>query len=480
MEWYELEEGERVKQVYSRFKIRDFFNWWQDGQQRIMEIRIKDYNMIKEVATRYNIPYSPSGVYIWQGYQLQNVISFVRDKATMWFGVQPRKKNYNKWGNKSFGGKETNVSEIAFLIVDIDRVAIKGPASKKDLEMANKLCNMILDKLKPHGWNKSYIKICSGHGVQLLIKLDFPIKMPELEFDNSTKIFIPNKEYEKMRKLISLGIGKDIARFSKKFKDELGVEVDKSIFNIGRVGALPVTKNFKYDMERWRGIIELVNGANDGLSDYVLSKEEDIEAYKSRRVFINSRALINENRLRPGKLREHKLTKLILNIPSSLTMINNYLWFQFKCLLRDSKIDLNSKEFRILHAELKNKLKRTLTLNLPDKKFSFDENIVNKFCINNLLPLTYELWPNRRKRLDMKLDNLCWDELLMYSDVIKLSEETDIIDDMKHLSKQLVEGDYHNIDKVMAFTNGCLKKYGEKKAKYYFDTLFYDFFSYEI
>ena len=61
--WYELEERALLKRL-SNHSIKDFWDWWSDGENRVMEIRIKDYPLIKEVAKRFNIPYSVSGVYV--------------------------------------------------------------------------------------------------------------------------------------------------------------------------------------------------------------------------------------------------------------------------------------------------------------------------------------------------------------------------------------------------------------------------------
>ena len=43
--WYEMNESERIKKIYSKFTIKKFWDWWSDNQYRVMEIRIKDYLM---------------------------------------------------------------------------------------------------------------------------------------------------------------------------------------------------------------------------------------------------------------------------------------------------------------------------------------------------------------------------------------------------------------------------------------------------
>ena len=99
--WYEMKEKERIKKVYCKYTIMDFWKWWREGQNKIMEVRIRDYEIIREVAERYNLNYSPCGVYIYDIILLKQVIQYVRDKAVVWFGINPRKRNWNKWGFKN-------------------------------------------------------------------------------------------------------------------------------------------------------------------------------------------------------------------------------------------------------------------------------------------------------------------------------------------------------------------------------------------
>lgn len=478
MKWYEMEERERIKHIYSRYTIKDFWEWWSDGEPKTMEVRIRDYTLIQQTANRFKLSKSSSGVYVNDADQLKNVIAFVRDKATVWFGIQPRKKNWNKWGTKSFGGMDVNVDEIGFLFIDIDRDKIEGIASENDLMNAEKMTDMILERLGQEGWNKSYIKLCSGHGIQLIIKLDFPIKMPNVDYNNTRKGYIFNEEYERMKKIIPEGIGKQILKYCNKFREELGVKLDKSCFTLSRVGALPVTKNYKYDTYRWRGIIELKNEKNTGLSDYILSKEEDIKIYNSKNLFQQKTSLTRKDRLRKGKLKENILIKFMMenNLPSG--MRNNYLWFQLKCLIRDSNIDTQSKEFRDIHRELEQR-HGLLTLNLPDKKFKFDENIINSYCIKNHIKPLYKLWPKRTKKLDMKIDSFQWKNKDIEDVYMELKEDNDIIQDMEHCKSQFKEGSYNNNEIYAKFIKGCINKYGEENTKYYFDTIFERYLSWE-
>lgn len=487
--WFNYNEKERIEKVFSKFKIEDFWNFWANNQQKVMEIRIKNKKIIKQLCEKYNFPYSPSGVYVKNAQELKLIISKVRNEATMWFGIQPRKKNFNKFGWKTYGGLDTNIDEITFIFIDIDRKIKVGQASKLDLEHADYLANKILERFATKNFNNSFIKICSGNGLQLLIKLDVPIKVVDVDFDvikNNDDIFykpIENKEYVKIKDLLRNGVGNQILKFSKKiakqYFDDNGIKlnavVDKSVFNIGRVGALPVTKNYKYDSFTWRGVVELKEGANTGLSDYVLYVIENSKKYTNDNIFTKSRALRSNNRFVKGKIKEHLLIRFMLDNDLPYGMINNYLWFQVKCIARDSNV-FNTSEFKKLHRELETKFNGMLSLNVPDNKFKFDENIVNKFCMDNLIKPLYKLWPTSKKRFDSKIEDIKWNNILESKQKLKIYDGSDIDEDMKILKNILIDGDYNNIFVFIGFVKGCREKYGDEKTKYYFENVFMRWF----
>lgn len=466
MEWYNYSEKDRIENVYKKYNLNDFWDWWSSKENKVMEVRIKDFKLLQSIAKQFNMPYSASGIYVWNYEMLKLVVGQVKNKATIWFGVNNRKKNYNRWGNKSYGGSDCNINEVGFIFIDIDRKIKIGQATNIELENCDKLANLILERLQEQGWNKNYIKICSGNGVQLLIKLDFSLKIPEIEYNTQNKIYIESKEYIKIKNIIREGIGKDILRFCRKYETELQVEVDKSGFNIGRVAALPSTKNFKYGGFTWRGIVQLETGVNEGLSDYVLSKEDNIVIYESKAVF-SKKSLHSRDRLVAGKLKNNILIKFMLENDLPEGMRNNYLWFQIKCLIRDSKIDIHSEEFITLHKTLEKKY-GSLPINLPDERFGFDENIVNKYCIVNLLPPIYPLWPKRNGVLSIGIDDVTWEQIELQKGIIELNEDSDILEDLESFKKTLIIN-AKNVDSFIQFVKGCIKKYGEGKTKYYFD-----------
>ena len=273
--------------------------------------------------------------------------------------------------------------------------------------------------------------------------------------------------------------GKDILKFTRKYKDELQVEVDKSCFNIGRVAALPYTKNFKYGGFTWRGIVEMKNGVNEGLSDYILSKEIDIKTYNQRTVF-NTRALQRRDLLKPGKLEQNELINFMLTHDLPQGMRNNYLWFQVKCLIRDSKIDVNSDEFRKLHKKLEQK-HGILPANIPDKRFTFDENIVNRYFFENLIKPIYPVYPKRTKRLNLMIDKLKWEDInILDMKKIKWEESNNIMEDIVAFKEVLTENNKEdNAEYYAYFLRRCIEKYGEKITRYYFDNVMLKLIMYE-
>ena len=484
--WYDLDEAERIKQVYAKYTIKEFWDFWSDSKPRTMEVRIKDYELIREVAKKFDIPWCSSGVFVNTDIQLKNVIAYVRNKATVWFGAQPRKKNWSPKGWKMFGGKDYNVDEIAFIFIDIDRKVKDGPATKAELKECDIFSDMVIERFKTAEWNKGYLKICSGNGVQLFIKLDVAIKMPLVEFsyneENGKKIYYhkPNDEYETIRKLITLGVGNEILKFSRKNKKELNVDIDKTSFRVSQVASLPFTKNIKYDGFTWRGIVDLQDGKNVGLSDYILSKESEVDKANFKSIFITTQTPQQKQKLVPGKLMNNEIAKFMVKHKFPDGMINNTIWFQLKALIRDSQYDTNTDEFRKFHATIKKLHGRTFTTNLPEDKFSFSEDIVNAFCIQHGFQPIYKLWPKRTKTSLKKIQKLYWRnrEDTLYP-AMKLSEETEVLEDFK-ICKEQFEEDRPMINNGLAisFLKGLINKYGEERAKFYLE-LFERYFNWD-
>jgi len=482
MQWFELTEEERIKQIYSKFSIQEFWDWWSNKQYTTMEVRIKDYKTIVKVAQKFKIPYSASGVFVNNPTQLKKVIFDIRKTTTVWFGINPRKRNWVIGKEKTFkvlGGGDNFIDSITHILIDIDRIKKDGVATLKDFENCEILSNIILERLATEGWNKNYCKICSGHGLQLILKLDIPIKLPTQTFNDATKQYERNTEFEYLKNAIKSGFGQQLLKFIRKYKEKLGVEVDKTVFTIGRVAALPLTKNFKYDTTRWRAITDLKTGINNGLTDYILEASAPID-FIQKNIFI-IKAVQPKHLIKKGKLLENPLARFLLENDFPHGQINNTLWFSLKLLLRDSKYNLQSKEFIEYYNKIKQKHNRTFTLNMPEEQFTFNENVINNYCIEYCYPPVYPLWPNRNKKVDMALQKVPFELMLNSPFIIEIpiQQETTILEDMEDFNKRLMPGVRDNNDKMTGFLHSLVKKFGRGKTEYYYTYLFEKYFNFQ-
>lgn len=476
MKWHELNEKDRINQVYSKFTIKQFWDWWSNNENLVMEIRIKDIPLLKEIAIKLKLQWSYSGVYVTNATELKSVIGLARDKCKLWFGLNPRKINHNKYGSKGYnsgpkgGSCDANVDHILFLPIDIDRINKNGSALLQDLKDADILANGIIDRMSVAGYNNNFLKICSGNGIQLLFKLDYPIKLPNVIYDSNNKMFYYNEKFMVYRQLLKKGIGKQIktfaSSFSKKMNIKLNVEIDDSFFALSKVGALPFTKNFKFDSYTWRGIIELKKGVNIGLTDYALLHQQDSKQFKKTNVFKQSSVLEIDHMLKINHLIKHKLVRFMLDNNLPYGQINNTLWMQLKCLVRDCNIDTNSAEFIELHKKLETKFKGQLTLNPPAKEFKFNVSVINNYCINNLIPPLYDVFPYKTKYTNYNLKELNMSYINEYNKY-ELTDKDNIFKDLDLVKKDLIPETFNNLDTMGDFLNSCVSKYGQEKTEYY-------------
>jgi len=332
------------------------------------------------------------------------------------------------------------------------------------------MANYLLERLGEHGWDKNYAKLCSGNGVQLVLKLDIPIKLPTLTYNSKIGEYIINDEFDKVKRILINGIGKLIRKFAKNYREELNVEIDKC-FNIGRVGALPCTKNYKYDGFTWRGIVELKHGINEGLTDYCIGMYEKENKYVKKKIFAVSKGLNLRYRIREGQLKENPIVRLMLDNDLPRGQVNNLVWFQLKCLIRDSKYDIKSDEFKLIYAAIKKKYKYAFPMNTPDKQFQFDIDVLNTYCIKNKLPILFPLWETKNVFCPKTIGEIKFKET-NEKEVYELPKETSIFKDLHIIKDSLLDEEcLNNNFTVHKYINGMIEKYGESTARYYTDNL---------
>jgi hypothetical protein len=476
MEWHEMSEAERVKNIYGKHTIAEFFSWWSNEQDKWMEVRIKDMDLIKEVASKLSLGYSASGVYVHNADSLKKVIAYARDKAVIWFGTNPRKKNHGKYlDGKVFGGGDNFIESINFLFIDIDRTIKETFATNEELANCDRMANLIIEKLGAVGWNKNYMKVCSGNGIQLIIRLDIPILLPECEFIWKTRVFRFNQELEHMKVILRKGIGREISKFAEHYKKELKCDVDTTCFRISQVASLPFTKNFKYGGFRWRGIVELVNeGPNTGLTDYLMSKKV-VEENKYE-VFVKSSRVSTEMRLIKGKIAENPLTRLFLDYKLPKGQRNNIAFFQYQVLIRDSGIDTNSEEFRDIYNQIKIKQGDAFPLSVPPERNEFNPDAVNNYCLNVLINPIYPLWPRRTVVKEYLIGKITYDMMGLAEEEMSLEEGDTFLQEFDIALKQLKEitiikskekESVGNRIIFASFLKSFLKKHGEATTKFF-------------
>lgn len=399
--WYELTHKERYDQIYTKITTQEFWDWWSDGEDSYMEVRIKNFPAIKAYAQKYKVPFSASGLYVKEAWQLKKVIQYFRADQVMWFGINPRVPRIDKYGRMRFSGKDTNIKKIKYIFIDIDRIVKEGPATNQDLMNADILANNLLKELGKVGFNNNYIKICSGNGLQLIIKLDKEITLPEPEYNEEGRTYIETPEFVETKNTILKGIGTILESYSKLYEEELNVGIDKTGFNMGRVAALHGSFNLKYDKPIPRGILEIKKEKqNEGLTKYAQEVYKEKNKRQQETIQIKQEQtpikLNEEQRILQNQLNKNILIQLMTTHEFPAGGINNTLWYSIKILLHNAGVTTQDKEYIKIHEILKSIHKRDFTDNGlelqykhrydgPIKKDDINAvpNIVNKYLRTN-------------------------------------------------------------------------------------------------
>lgn len=383
--WYETTGPERQK-IYNQYSVKDFFEWWQNDPEEFMELRFDDWKKAQECSRKHKLKHNKASVFINTYENLINVLRDYRETNTIWFGINPRRPIKNAKGYNVFSGKDINVSKIKFLFLDIDREKKEGPATTEDLMRCDILAEKILKELSTEGFNKNYIKICSANGIQLLVRLDVPVNIPRPVYDSKNNIYTTPESFDKIKNLLKNGIGKVLKTYNKKYVNELNVSVDTTGFNIGRIGALPYTKNFKYGQKRDRGIVEIKNdGVNEGFAEYLSSLYSDSDKRVVAKKNITPVISGEEYTVSLNNLHANKIIKLMIDYEFPDGGINNTLWYAAKILLHQNGITEEDAEFRKVHEIIKQIHGRSFTTNGLEKKYQgIETNTFNNKMINTV------------------------------------------------------------------------------------------------
>jgi len=413
MKWYELDDKERFNKIYKKYSIKDFFDWWSDSDDEYMEIRFQKFNDGRYCANQLKLHNHKQSVFVNNHEDLTRVIKLMRGMSTMWFGINPRRRLKNKSGKLMFGGKDIFISKNKFLFIDIDRIESdkNGSATKEQLMNANLLADKITSELAEVGFDNQSMRICSGNGVQQLIKLDIPIELPMPKMDEhgdyyESQLFIESKQ------IIQKGIGKILIKYSKYLKslfEDFKVEVDKTCFNIGRVGALPYSYNMKFDKAIPRGIVNIKGlnkkETNEGMSDYLYELFNDAKKRaKASKIITKESSLVfrEEYKIIHDKLKQNVIINLMLNFKFPNGGINNTLWYGLKILLHNSSISIFDKEYKKIHNRLKSIHNRTFTENGLEKMYINNYNGPIKKSDINIVPIMVNKYLRNNKIVSIK------------------------------------------------------------------------------
>ena len=111
---------------------------------------------------------------------------------------------------------------------DIDKKDHNSAAKPKEIQEADNLADKLLADFGKNNWNQNYIKVCSGNGIQLLIKLDKPIIMPiieQFEMDKDNRLLdvvVETDEFIKLKKALIFSFEDIFSKFkSASFSFEL-------------------------------------------------------------------------------------------------------------------------------------------------------------------------------------------------------------------------------------------------------------------
>ena len=371
----------------NRYKLQDFWNYINNDSNNTYEVRIRDYKIVKHIATEFKLPFYSGGVFVNTYEQLYSVIKCIRQHTTAWISVNPKRRV-----NGKHGGKDLYIESINHIFLDIDRINGDGEATAHEKQNIHKFVNLLIEHLNNIGIT-NYCRIDSGNGEQLIIKLDEPILMPIPEFKDG--VFIPSEQHTKYKQLIKkVFIEKLIKKFNTKYyKDKYGCEIDRSCSNIGRVCALHGTFNFKHSAKTLRKVIEIQDTTeNTGLSDALFKEFDNLDLPVFNKTSIQNKPLKQEFKITTNTIHNSELVKLLLSTELPSGNRNSHLIFQLKCLLKDNNIPLTDTKVITLFKQIESVQNDTYPMNDVEVHCHFNPNVINNYCISHSIKPIYDVW----------------------------------------------------------------------------------------
>jgi hypothetical protein len=459
-------------------ELKLFYDWLQEGRPKILEARLPDYKVIQYLGQKYGLQTSHSGGVFFKSYEDLEKIMTVAKSTTIWLKPNPKKKALSpKSDKKILDGYDTNVESIAFVVIDIDR---KHKETEVATESELKIIKEFVDKdLRPHMEEAGlidYAVIYSGNGFHVIIRLDEEIILPECAFDLEQKIYLPDLNFEKYKALIRKTIGHHlISKYhTKEYRKKYNIEIDEKPLMLNGGCAIPLTYNFKSNPPRQRRLIYLAQGKrNYGMASELISNLEKIDVFQ--RTGKNNQLLDVRYKVSYDNMYQNPIIKALLGGQLPAGNRNNMLIFALKCLLQQSGLDLNDKRIRHLHARIQQVQQTKFPFNPTSAHFAFHPNVVNNYCMINLLPLLYpdDLCKDRRKCSEFpehvyNFENAMLayvpDDFKKYQQ--KQEYDDNIVETMRCIKQAIY--DYHDnepITFIYSIAQSLAKTFGEEQAK---------------
>ncbi len=454
-----------------------FFNFMTHDENKMWCIGILNYKISKSIATKYKLPYNLNSVFIKDFNELFNVVNEINKvKVGSSFKLNPQRKSYyTNLKHPAFNFKFPvynptyyGIEEIFNILIDIDRVEKNGPATKEELLKLNEYSNLILKELNGiniHRW----LKICSGNGIHIIIPLDEGIYIPLPQYDAAKKMYVKDELFDKYLILLKKTFYEKLFKKfnTKAYREKYNAEIDNACWKLTNGCAIPYTFNIKYN-KQLRYIVNSSEGSNEGLADAIFNQLESLSlpVYNKNKVTFSN--LKDEFKLNLKKLEDCRLVKFLLSKKLPSGMRNNYLIFQLKLLLKDNGISFNEPKVKELFMKIDKVQGDNFAWNIPDDKYHFNPDVVNKYCIVNRLPLLYDVMFDRKKVRDIKEYVLNWDnykkQYLPEEFIYKFNDDSELVDDLKIINKRYNENP--DILILYGMIKGLEDKYGSEDVRF--------------
>ena len=514
-QWYEHDDEGR-KRIFSKYSIEDFWNWWSDGDDVVMEIRIvkkrNDDDLFRDINGRFGIPWVMTSLFAESATDLKNILYNIHGRYKhVWYGANPRIKTKRvKTGKVWYGITDEHINTIRFLVFDIDRRDKSKATDSRVLADAHEVAQLMIKFMQEIIEVNDYMLVFSGNGVQLLFRLDEPLELTPYKLTEN-----PNPEAaNKFIKEITIKHRRDLEFMSAYVKErifkhfrgikqykESSVELDPSVYTVNRVAALPYTMNMKSGDGVWRGIIDMVkDGENTGLNAELWDFRRN---FKPRRATVKRRGVRKKTKSQylvdKSDLMTHPLAQLMLSEHCPEGDINNTIWYWFKIVLEDSGYKFVEDDYIRLRSELQQRLGRTLPDNPPsgyENTTEFTEAQLRTYCLWKQIPL---FMPVEIKRTDMynkkfyisikpfDIDHI-YANAGNYSSKIRdyrfslRHEDKDIWNERNRLSKDIYRSYKFFLDKkgtlaaLKEVISAIKRKYGVDTARYFIEEIMRHYF----